>query len=167
MWSHFYCGLKAANLRKFCCVVFISKFRTDVINFGFGIINFNIVAIFSLIYTTKENPPMTMTGEFWQLAYYHSYIPFYYCQSDSVHHCLLIWYSPISRVVWNKLFSLFAFFSKLYSRWVTRNFDNPVDRQITYSKPKDGIIKKATKLSVLCDSDVGLLMFSPNGRLID
>jgi hypothetical protein len=46
-----------------------------------------------------------------------------------------------------------------------KKIDNPSRRKITYSKRRDGIIKKATELSVLCDTDVGLLMFSPNGRL--
>ncbi|KAG6767523.1 hypothetical protein POTOM_028728 [Populus tomentosa] len=46
-----------------------------------------------------------------------------------------------------------------------KKIDNPSRRKITYSKRRDGIIKKATELSVLCDTDVGLLIFSPNGRL--
>ncbi|KAJ6991291.1 hypothetical protein NC653_019477 [Populus alba x Populus x berolinensis] len=46
-----------------------------------------------------------------------------------------------------------------------KKIDNPSRRKITYSKRRDGIIKKATELSVLCDIDVGLLIFSPNGRL--
>ncbi|XP_060672853.1 agamous-like MADS-box protein AGL66 [Ziziphus jujuba] len=43
--------------------------------------------------------------------------------------------------------------------------DNPCSRHTTYSKRRDGILKKASELSVLCDADVGLLMFSPSGRL--
>ncbi|CAK7355378.1 unnamed protein product [Dovyalis caffra] len=46
-----------------------------------------------------------------------------------------------------------------------KKIDNPYRRNITYSKRKAGIIKKATELSVLCGADVGVLMFSPNGRL--
>ncbi|PKU60077.1 agamous-like MADS-box protein AGL65 [Dendrobium catenatum] len=37
-------------------------------------------------------------------------------------------------------------------------------RQITYSKRRAGIAKKATELSVLCDIDILLLMFSPTGK---
>ncbi|KAL6008286.1 hypothetical protein ACLOJK_033792 [Asimina triloba] len=37
-------------------------------------------------------------------------------------------------------------------------------RQNTYSKRKFGIIKKAKELSILCDVDVLLVMFSPAGR---
>ncbi|XP_057787211.1 agamous-like MADS-box protein AGL104 [Salvia miltiorrhiza] len=46
-----------------------------------------------------------------------------------------------------------------------RRIDNPTSRQLTYTKRKDGIVKKAGELSVLCDTDVALIMFSPSGRL--
>ncbi|KAH7859700.1 hypothetical protein Vadar_004501 [Vaccinium darrowii] len=46
-----------------------------------------------------------------------------------------------------------------------RRTDNQTSRQVIYSKRKDVIVKKASELSVLCDTDVGLLMFSPTGRL--
>ncbi|KAF7140521.1 hypothetical protein RHSIM_Rhsim06G0156500 [Rhododendron simsii] len=45
-----------------------------------------------------------------------------------------------------------------------RKSDNQTSRQVMYSKRKDAIVKKASELSVLCDTDVGLLMFSPTGR---
>lgn len=37
-------------------------------------------------------------------------------------------------------------------------------RQATYGKRKAGILKKARELSVLCDVDIILLMFSPSGK---
>ncbi|XP_023644135.1 agamous-like MADS-box protein AGL30 isoform X2 [Capsella rubella] len=37
-------------------------------------------------------------------------------------------------------------------------------RQSTYAKRKHGIMKKAKELSILCDIDVVLLMFSPTGK---
>ncbi|XP_012830480.1 PREDICTED: MADS-box protein SOC1-like isoform X2 [Erythranthe guttata] len=46
-----------------------------------------------------------------------------------------------------------------------RRIENPTSRQVTYAKRKDGIVKKANELSVLCDTDVALIMFSPTGRL--
>ncbi|KAL0328056.1 UNVERIFIED_CONTAM: Agamous-like MADS-box protein [Sesamum calycinum] len=46
-----------------------------------------------------------------------------------------------------------------------RRIENPTSRQVTYTKRKDGIVKKANELSVLCDTDVALIMFSPTGRL--
>ncbi|KAL8038034.1 hypothetical protein ABFX02_11G077100 [Erythranthe guttata] len=46
-----------------------------------------------------------------------------------------------------------------------RRIENPTSRQATYAKRKDGIFKKANELSILCDTDVALIMFSPTGRL--
>ncbi|PQP93551.1 agamous-like MADS-box protein AGL104 [Prunus yedoensis var. nudiflora] len=43
--------------------------------------------------------------------------------------------------------------------------ENMANRQVTYSKRRNGLIKKAYELSVLCDVDVALIMFSPSGRL--
>ncbi|KAL4341118.1 hypothetical protein GQ457_08G036310 [Hibiscus cannabinus] len=38
------------------------------------------------------------------------------------------------------------------------------NRQITYSKRRTGILKKAKELSILCDIHIILLMFSPTGK---
>ncbi|CAL5005548.1 unnamed protein product [Urochloa decumbens] len=46
-----------------------------------------------------------------------------------------------------------------------RRIENTTNRQVTFSKRRNGLIKKAYELSVLCDIDVALLMFSPSGRL--
>ncbi|KAF3333390.1 MADS-box transcription factor 18-like protein [Carex littledalei] len=42
---------------------------------------------------------------------------------------------------------------------------NTTTRQVTFSKRRSGLIKKAYELSVLCDIDVALIMFSPSGKL--
>ncbi|KAL6661728.1 hypothetical protein ACP70R_001112 [Stipagrostis hirtigluma subsp. patula] len=46
-----------------------------------------------------------------------------------------------------------------------RRIENNTNRQVTFSKRRNGLVKKAYELSVLCDIDVALLMFSPSGRL--
>ncbi|KZV15130.1 AGAMOUS-like 66 isoform 1 [Dorcoceras hygrometricum] len=46
-----------------------------------------------------------------------------------------------------------------------RRIENATTRQVTYAKRKDGIVKKASELAVLCDTDVAVVMFSPTGRL--
>ncbi|KAJ7537505.1 hypothetical protein O6H91_11G008500 [Diphasiastrum complanatum] len=46
-----------------------------------------------------------------------------------------------------------------------KKIENPTNRQVTYSKRRNGLIKKAYELSVLCDIDIALLMFSPSGKL--
>ncbi|KAF3339904.1 transcription factor CAULIFLOWER A [Carex littledalei] len=42
---------------------------------------------------------------------------------------------------------------------------NNTTRQVTFSKRRSGLIKKAYELSVLCDIEVALIMFSPSGKL--
>jgi len=46
-----------------------------------------------------------------------------------------------------------------------KKIENTVNRQVTYSKRRNGLIKKAYELSILCDIDIALIMFSPSNRL--
>ncbi|KAG5544308.1 hypothetical protein RHGRI_016904 [Rhododendron griersonianum] len=46
-----------------------------------------------------------------------------------------------------------------------KRIENNTNRQVTYSKRRNGLIKKAYEISVLCDIDLALIMFSPSGRL--
>ncbi|XP_050212842.1 agamous-like MADS-box protein AGL104 [Mercurialis annua] len=46
-----------------------------------------------------------------------------------------------------------------------KRIENTTNRQVTFSKRRNGLIKKAYELSILCDIDVALIMFSPSGRL--
>ncbi|XP_058210785.1 MADS-box protein SOC1-like isoform X2 [Rhododendron vialii] len=48
-----------------------------------------------------------------------------------------------------------------------RRIENPTSRQITFSKRRNGIMKKAFELSVLCDAEVALIVFSPRGKLYE
>jgi len=45
-----------------------------------------------------------------------------------------------------------------------KRLENNSGRQVTYSKRRAGILKKAKELSILCDIDIVLLMFSPTGK---
>ncbi|KAJ8773754.1 hypothetical protein K2173_006404 [Erythroxylum novogranatense] len=45
-----------------------------------------------------------------------------------------------------------------------KRLENTNGRQATYAKRKNGIMKKANELSILCDIDIILLMFSPSGK---
>ncbi|RYR31905.1 hypothetical protein Ahy_B01g056852 [Arachis hypogaea] len=45
-----------------------------------------------------------------------------------------------------------------------KKLESTSNRQVTYSKRKSGILKKAKELSILCDIDIVLLMFSPTGK---
>ncbi|OMO57001.1 Transcription factor, MADS-box [Corchorus capsularis] len=46
-----------------------------------------------------------------------------------------------------------------------RKIENTTNRQVTYSKRRNGIFKKAQELTVLCDAKVSLIMFSGTGKL--
>ncbi|KAK1407314.1 hypothetical protein QVD17_38928 [Tagetes erecta] len=45
-----------------------------------------------------------------------------------------------------------------------KRLENISNRQVTFSKRRNGILKKAKELSVLCDIDIILLLFSPTGK---
>ncbi|KAK4276793.1 hypothetical protein QN277_014900 [Acacia crassicarpa] len=46
-----------------------------------------------------------------------------------------------------------------------KRIENTINRQVTFSKRRNGLIKKAYELSILCDIDIALIMFSPSGRV--
>ncbi|KAJ8565399.1 hypothetical protein K7X08_007975 [Anisodus acutangulus] len=48
-----------------------------------------------------------------------------------------------------------------------RRIENATSRQVTFSKRRNGLLKKAFELSVLCDAEVGLVIFSPRGKLYE
>nr|TKW04805.1 hypothetical protein SEVIR_7G133400v2 [Setaria viridis] len=50
---------------------------------------------------------------------------------------------------------------------VIRRIDNSTSRQVTFSKRRNGIFKKARELAILCDAEVGLVIFSSTGRLYE
>ncbi|KAJ0642891.1 putative transcription factor MADS-type1 family [Helianthus annuus] len=45
-----------------------------------------------------------------------------------------------------------------------KKIENNTNRQVTYSKRRNGIFKKAHELTVLCDAKVSLIMFSNTGK---
>lgn len=48
-----------------------------------------------------------------------------------------------------------------------KRIENETSRQVTFSKRRNGLLKKAYELSVLCDADVALIIFSQKGRLYE
>lgn len=48
-----------------------------------------------------------------------------------------------------------------------KRIENNTSRQVTFSKRRNGLLKKAYELSVLCDVEVGLIIFSPRGKLYE
>jgi len=48
-----------------------------------------------------------------------------------------------------------------------RRIDNSTSRQVTFSKRRNGLLKKAKELSILCDAEVGVIIFSSTNKLYD
>ncbi|KAK4563830.1 hypothetical protein RGQ29_006081 [Quercus rubra] len=48
-----------------------------------------------------------------------------------------------------------------------KKIDNTTSRQVTFSKRRKGLFKKACELSTLCDAEIALMVFSATGKLFD
>ncbi|KAG6652776.1 hypothetical protein CIPAW_05G030000 [Carya illinoinensis] len=48
-----------------------------------------------------------------------------------------------------------------------KRIDNTTARQVTFSKRRKGLFKKALELSTLCDAEIALIVFSATGKLFD
>ncbi|KAL9375862.1 hypothetical protein Peur_032741 [Populus x canadensis] len=50
---------------------------------------------------------------------------------------------------------------------VLERIENKISRQVTFSKRRNGLLKKAYELSLLCDAEVALIIFSSRGKLFE
>ncbi|XP_044497434.1 MADS-box protein defh21-like isoform X2 [Mangifera indica] len=50
---------------------------------------------------------------------------------------------------------------------VITKIENRTNRQVTFSKRRVGLLKKTHELSVLCDAQIGLIIFSSTGKLFE
>ncbi|XP_031247280.1 agamous-like MADS-box protein MADS2 [Pistacia vera] len=48
-----------------------------------------------------------------------------------------------------------------------RRIENKINRQVTFAKRRNGLLKKAYELSVLCEAEVALIIFSSRGKLYE
>ncbi|XP_042010127.1 MADS-box protein 04g005320-like isoform X2 [Salvia splendens] len=48
-----------------------------------------------------------------------------------------------------------------------KRIENKINRQVTFAKRRNGLLKKAYELSVLCDAEVALIIFSTKGKLYE
>lgn len=48
-----------------------------------------------------------------------------------------------------------------------KRIENKINRQVTFSKRRSGLLKKAHEISVLCDAEVSLIVFSNKGKLCE
>uniref|UniRef100_M8BIK4 MADS-box transcription factor 21 n=1 Tax=Aegilops tauschii TaxID=37682 RepID=M8BIK4_AEGTA len=48
-----------------------------------------------------------------------------------------------------------------------KRIENTTSRQVTFCKRRNGLLKKAYELSVLCEAEIALIVFSARGRLYE
>ncbi|KAL2892314.1 Agamous-like MADS-box protein AGL6 [Bienertia sinuspersici] len=48
-----------------------------------------------------------------------------------------------------------------------KRIENNISRQVTFSKRRTGLLKKAKELSILCDAEIALIVFSSRGKLYE
>ncbi|PNX77329.1 agamous-like mads-box protein agl15-like [Trifolium pratense] len=48
-----------------------------------------------------------------------------------------------------------------------KKIENLNSRQVTFSKRRNGLLKKAKELSVLCDAEVAVIIYSGTGKLYE
>uniref|UniRef100_J3LA00 MADS-box protein n=1 Tax=Oryza brachyantha TaxID=4533 RepID=J3LA00_ORYBR len=48
-----------------------------------------------------------------------------------------------------------------------KRIENATNRQVTFSKRRGGLLKKANELAVLCDARVGVVIFSSTGKMFE
>ncbi|KAK8486260.1 hypothetical protein V6N13_029693 [Hibiscus sabdariffa] len=48
-----------------------------------------------------------------------------------------------------------------------KRIENKINRQVTFAKRRNGLLKKAYELSVLCDAEVAFIIFSTRGKLYE
>ncbi|GMH15110.1 hypothetical protein Nepgr_016951 [Nepenthes gracilis] len=48
-----------------------------------------------------------------------------------------------------------------------KRIENKINRQVTFAKRRNGLLKKAYELSVLCDAEVALIIFSNRGKMYE
>lgn len=48
-----------------------------------------------------------------------------------------------------------------------KKIENANSRQVTFSKRRAGLLKKAKELAILCDAEVAVIVFSSTGKLFE
>ncbi|ERN01390.1 hypothetical protein AMTR_s00002p00262770 [Amborella trichopoda] len=48
-----------------------------------------------------------------------------------------------------------------------KRIEDRTNRQVTFSKRRTGLLKKAHELSILCDAQLGLIVFSSSGKMYE
>ncbi|KAJ8536730.1 hypothetical protein K7X08_035131 [Anisodus acutangulus] len=65
------------------------------------------------------------------------------------------------------LLELIKYIKMVRGKVEMKRIENSTSRQVTFSKRRNGLLKKAYELSVLCDAEVALIIFSQKGSLFE
>jgi len=74
-----------------------------------------------------------------------------------------LFFSPFSHLVFLNWESL----KMGRGRVQLKQIENKISRQVTFSKRRTGLRKKANEISVLCDAQVALIVFNAKGKLFE
>ncbi|KAK4844788.1 hypothetical protein QYF36_024471 [Acer negundo] len=86
------------------------------------------------------------------------------------------WLDPIGSALLMAILFVYFYFGKpllvlgakmVRGKTQMKRIENATSRQVTFSKRRNGLLKKAFELSVLCDAEVALIIFSPRGKLYE
>ncbi|CAL5438362.1 unnamed protein product [Camellia sinensis] len=75
--------------------------------------------------------------------------------------------TPSDYLISVKSFATFKLLLAARGKIVITRIDNSTSRQVTFSKRRNGLLKKAKELSILCDAEVGVIVISSTGRLYE
>ena len=90
--------------------------------------------------------------------------------SHSLRDSILIIYKcdNLSWLIFMKGESIFFYLLKMTRKKIQiKKIDNTAARQVTFSKRRRGLFKKAYELSILCDAEIALMVFSATGKLYE
>ncbi|KAL5713901.1 hypothetical protein ACHQM5_015935 [Ranunculus cassubicifolius] len=48
-----------------------------------------------------------------------------------------------------------------------KRIENSTNRQVTFSKRRNGILKKAKEIAILCEAKVSLVIFTSNSKMFE
>ncbi|XP_022734931.1 MADS-box protein AGL42-like [Durio zibethinus] len=78
-------------------------------------------------------------------------------------------YLPLYLGLTRGIFEIFFFLNleMVRGKIQMKRIEKATSRQVTFSKRRNGLLKKAYELSVLCDAEVAVIIFSQKGRVYE
>ncbi|KAK7391110.1 hypothetical protein VNO78_19480 [Psophocarpus tetragonolobus] len=74
---------------------------------------------------------------------------------------------PTASLLFSSLTLISTYLEMVRGKVQMKKIEDATSRQVTFSKRRSGLLKKAYELSVLCDAEVAVIFFSQNGKLYE